>query len=57
MSEDKKKWCIFADGFLDGKKTHFYKKIMAISISDAWEEFRQKYCEVTFTHIFISEVT
>lgn len=57
MSEDKKKWCIFADGLYDGQKISLHKKIMAVSIHDAWEELRQKYCGVTFTHIFISEVT
>ena len=57
MSEEKRKWIIFADGLSDGRNVSLHKKIMAVSIGDVWEEFRQKYCYVTFTHIFISEVT
>ena len=57
MSEDKKKWCIFADGLLDGRKISLHKKTMGTNIHEAWEELRKNYCEVTFTHIFISEVT
>ena len=58
LMEKKKVWEVRADGFdhIMGSMVEYGEYIPAHSISDAWEEFRDKHIGVTFWYLQINEV-